>query len=130
MKKDSIPDYGEVSESIFSLGNEYLGARGYFDEGYSGSKLIGSYFNGIYEMTKPEYGHYKGIADFTEFMVNSVDWLYTRIEIDGEQLDLATSEFEDFVREIDMKTAFLQEALFGKQNQERDLQLNLKDLFQ
>ena len=41
------PDYGEVSESIFSLGNEYLGARGYFDEGYSGSKLIGSYFNGI-----------------------------------------------------------------------------------
>ena len=39
-------------------------------------------------MTKPEYGHYKGIADFTEFMVNSVDWLYTRIEIDGEQLNL------------------------------------------
>ena len=108
------PDYGEVSESIFSLGNEYLGARGYFDEGYSGSKLIGSYFNGIYEMTKPEYGHYKGIADFTEFMVNSVDWLYTRIEIDGEQLDLATSEFEDFVREIDMKTGILTRSFVWK----------------
>ena len=43
------PDYGEVSESIFSLGNEYMGVRGYFEEGYNGPKLIGSYFNGIYE---------------------------------------------------------------------------------
>ena len=25
------PDYGEVSESIFSLGNEYMGVRGYFE---------------------------------------------------------------------------------------------------
>ena len=65
-------------------------------------------------MTKPEYGHYKGIADFTEFMVNSVDWLYTRIEIDGEQLDLATSEFEDFVREIDMKTGILTRSFVWK----------------
>ena len=101
------PEYGEVSESIFSLANEYLGVRGYFDERYSGSKLIGSYFNGIYEMTKPEYNHYKGIADFTEFMVNSVDWLYTRIEMDGEQLDLATADIEEFVRELDMKTGIL-----------------------
>ncbi len=101
------PEYGEVSESIFSLANEYLGVRGYFDEGYSESKLIGSYFNGIYEMTKPEYNHYKGIADFTEFMVNSVDWLYTRIEMDGEQLDLATADIEAFVRELDMKTGIL-----------------------
>lgn len=108
------PEYGEVSESIFSLANEYLGVRGYFDEGYSGSRLIGSYFNGIYEMTKPEYGHYKGIADFTEFMVNSVDWLYTRIEIDGEQLDLATAEIEDFVREIDMKTGLLTRSFIWK----------------
>ena len=32
------PDYGEVSESIFSLGNEYMGVRGYFEEGYNGPK--------------------------------------------------------------------------------------------
>ena len=38
----------EVSESIFSLANEYMGIRGYFEEGYSGERLLGSYFNGIY----------------------------------------------------------------------------------
>lgn len=101
------PDYGQVSESIFSLGNEYMGVRGYFEEGYSGAKLIGSYFNGIYERTKPDYSHYKGIADFTEYMVNSLNWLYAGIEVDGEKLDLATADIEGFVRVLDLKTGLL-----------------------
>ena len=114
------PEYGEVSESIFSLGNEYMGVRGYFEEGYSGEKLIGSYFNGIYERTKPNYNHYKGVSDFTEYMVNSVDWLYTRIELDGELLDLATSIVSKFYRELDFKTGvltreFIWETKTGKQ---------------
>lgn len=101
------PDYGEVSESIFSLGNEYMGVRGYFEEGYNGPKLIGSYFNGIYERTKPDYGHYKGIVDFTEYMVNSVDWLYTRICVDGEELEISKSDISEFVRELDMRNGVL-----------------------
>lgn len=114
------PEYGEVSESIFSLGNEYMGVRGYFEEGYSGDKLIGSYFNGIYERTKPNYNHYKGVSDFTEYMVNSVDWLYTRIQLDGETLDLATSKVSKFYRELDFKTGvltreFIWETKNGKQ---------------
>lgn len=101
------PDYGKVSESIFSIANEYMGVRGYFEEGYSGDKLIGSYFNGIYEQTEPDYGHYKGIADFTEYMVNAVDWLYTRISLDGEVLDLALSNISNFRRELDFRTGRL-----------------------
>ena len=27
------PAYAKVAESIFALGNEYMGVRGYFDEG-------------------------------------------------------------------------------------------------
>ena len=74
------PDYGLVSESVFSLANEYMGARGYFEEGYSGERLLGSYFNGVYERRKAEAQGYKGIVQETEFMVNSVDWLYLRIQ--------------------------------------------------
>lgn len=107
IEKGFNPNYSRVSESIFSLGNEYMGVRGYFEEGYSGEKLIGSYFNGIYEKTKPDYGHYKGIADFTEYMVNSVNWLYSKIEVDGEILDLATADIDNFLRKIDMKTGIL-----------------------
>ncbi len=107
VEKGFDPAYSQVAESVFSLGNEYMGVRGYFEEGYSKDTLQGSYFNGIYEMTKPDYGHYKGIVDFMEFMVNSVDWLYTRISVGEEKLDLAESTFSDFERELDLKTGVL-----------------------
>lgn len=100
-------DYALVSESIFSLGNEYMGTRGSFEEGYSGNSLTGSYFNGIYESIQLEKSSYKGIVDKTDFIVNSADWLYTRIEADGELLDLNTVKFKDFYRELDLKSGIL-----------------------
>lgn len=97
------PERNRVSESIFSLGNEYMGVRGYAEEGYSGDHLLGSYFNGLFEeMAIP--AHYKGIIRSLRYMVNAVDWLYTRITIGGEQLDLATSRFSDYRRVLDFKT--------------------------
>ncbi|MBP5197615.1 MAG: hypothetical protein J6033_01035 [Lachnospiraceae bacterium] len=100
-------DHGTVAESVFSLGNEYMGVRGYFEEGYSGDTLLGSYFNGVYEKQKAKAPGYKGIVQETEFMVNSLDWLYTGIEACGEKLDLATSDFSDYRRELDLKTGLL-----------------------
>ncbi len=100
-------DYALVSESIFSLGNEYMGTRGSFEEGYSGNSLTGNYFNGIYESIQLEKSSYKGIVDKTDFIVNSADWLYTRIEADGELLDLNTVKFKDFYRELDLKSGIL-----------------------
>ncbi len=89
------PGRNRVSESIFSLGNEYMGVRAYPEEGYSGDSLIGSYFNGLFEEIKVA-AHYKGIIRFLRFMVSAVDWLYVRINVNGEALDLATSPFSDF----------------------------------
>ncbi len=97
-------EYGRVSESIFSLGNEYMGVRGYFEEGYSGDKLIGNYLNGVYEERISEKSAYKGISNRATFMVNGVDWLYTRIELDEEELDLAKSKISSFQRRLDLKT--------------------------
>lgn len=101
------PAYSLISESVFSLGNEFMGVRGYFEEGYSGDRLLGSYFNGIYETQELEPSAYKGMIDKTEFIVNSVDWLYTRIQIDGMAVDLNHSEFTDFKRELDLRTGVL-----------------------
>lgn len=101
------PQYALVSESIFSLGNEYMGVRGYFEEGYRGETLLGSYFNGVYER-RPIVGQgYKGIIHDTEFMVNAVDWLYLRLWANGEQLDLATASISGFRRTLDLKTGLL-----------------------
>jgi maltose phosphorylase len=97
-----------VSESIFSLGNEYMGVRGYFEEGSSCDSLLGSYFNGVYEYSDDiNKSVYKGIIDYTHFMVNSVDWLYTRIFMDGEQLDLKTASVDRFIRTLDLREGTL-----------------------
>lgn len=37
-------------------------------------------------------------------MVNAVDWLYTRITVNGEQLDLAKSKISDYVRKLDLRS--------------------------
>ncbi len=99
--------YSQVSESIFSLGNEYMGIRGIFEEGYSGEKLIGSYVNGIYEVKKYSEKGYRGEADSTEYMVNAVNWIDMVIKAEDEQLDLFTSEVSAFERNLDLKTGKL-----------------------
>lgn len=101
------PERSEVSESLFSLANEHQGVRGFFDEGYSGDSLVGAYLNGIYEERFTEGMTYKGISNRLAFMVNTVNWLHTRIELDGETLDLATSKFSGFRRELDFRTGEL-----------------------
>lgn len=102
------PSFGRVSESIFSLGNEYMGVRGYFEEGYSGEKQIGSYFNGLYEETEIKHPYvYKGFVHKSRDMINTVDWLYTRIKLDDELLDVAKSRIEGFIRRLDLKKGTL-----------------------
>lgn len=100
-------EYGSIAESIFSLGNEYMGVRGFFEEGYSGDSLLGSYFNGVYERKELEGSAYKGITRQTEFMVNAPNWLYARIKAGSEQLDLNVSEISEFKRVLDMKTGVM-----------------------
>jgi len=118
------PENGRVSESIFSLGNEYMGVRGYFDEGYSGDQLIGSYFNGVWE-ERPiiHVGKYKGLSYRWAFMVNSVNWLMTGISLDGEKPDLHRSEFSDFKRVLDLKTGILTRSFTWHTRSGKKLQL-------
>ena len=97
-----------VSESLFSLANEHMGIRGYHEEGFSGKSLLGSFFNGVYEQIPIEHpATFKGLATTLHFMVNSVDWLWTRIELDGELLDLAKCKYSHYVRTLNMKEGIL-----------------------
>lgn len=100
--------YSEVAESIFSLGNEYAGVRGYHEEGTTEASLLGSYFNGIYENGRHlNRVQYKGIVQRIHFMVNTVDWLYTRIRLDGEAVTIGQSHITDFSRELDLRSGIL-----------------------
>jgi maltose phosphorylase len=113
-----------VSESIFSLSNEYMGVRGYIEESSTCESLLGSYFNGVYEYSEDvNRSAYKGIIDYTHFMVNSVDWLYTRLLIDGEQLDLKTSKHDSFLRVLDFKTGTLSREFIWKTKSNKSIKV-------
>ena len=100
------PAYSRVSESIFSLGNESVGVRGFFDEGGTVDSLRGCYTNGVYDVVRLGRS-YRGIVDKTHFMIPSADWLLTSLVLDGEALDLGKVSFRDFRRVLDLKEGTL-----------------------
>lgn len=100
------PAYSRVSESIFSLGNESMGVRGFFDEGGSVESLRGSYNNGVYDIEHVGRS-YRGIVEKTHFMIPSAEWLMTELVLDGERLDLGKVCFRDYYRELDMRSGTL-----------------------
>ncbi len=103
VEKGFHPGRSLVSESIFCLGNEFMGVRGYFEEGYSGKSEPGSFYNGIFEDEDTDHpAPHVGMALRCHFLANAVDWLYARIKIAGERLDLAKSKFSQFTRTLDM----------------------------
>ncbi|MGM9873952.1 MAG: glycoside hydrolase family 65 protein [Bacilli bacterium] len=103
IEKGFYKDRDMVSESLFSLANEYSGIRGFFDEDYSSNQLIGTYYNGIIEYGEEIHQSYKGIAKRTHFTINSTNWVKIRIKLDDEILDLNKSNFANFRREIDFR---------------------------
>ena len=120
------PEHAMIAESIFSQANEYMGVRGYLEEGCSCPHLRGSYFNGIYERMSVDGPHYKGIVNSTEFMVNSADWLYTRIFVDGEKLDLATAKLREFSRVLDMRNGLLTRTFIWELAQEKEIRFTFE----
>lgn len=102
------PQLNEVSESVFSIGNGYMGQRANFEEQYSGPSLQGSYMAGVYYPDKTRVGWWKnGYPEYFAKVLNSVNWIGIDVEIDGEALDLSTSSAENFVRTLDMREGTL-----------------------
>ena len=116
------PAHARVSESVFSLANETLGVRGYFDEGGSVDSLRGAYANGVYDVL-PIGRSYRGIIDHTNFMIPAVDWLMTELTLDGEKLDLGRAAFRGFRRELDLRTGVLTRSFVWQARSGKELRL-------
>lgn len=102
------PETNRFSESIFSLGNEHMGLRGFFEEQYSGDSLHGIYLAGVYYPDKTRVGWWKiGYPEFFAKVINSTNWIGINIEINDQTVDLAKISFKDFRRELNMKEGCL-----------------------
>ncbi|MDF9841795.1 MULTISPECIES: glycoside hydrolase family 65 protein [unclassified Paenibacillus] len=123
------PHTQEISESIFSIGNGYMGGRANFEEQYSGHSLQGSYMAGVYYPDKTRVGWWKnGYPEYFAKVLNSTNWIGINIDIDGTPLDLAACTVTQFRRVLNMKEgtlfrSFTAELEGGKQVQVESIRI-------
>mgnify|MGYP000500528091 CR=1 FL=1 len=103
------------NETIFSLGNGYMGLRGTLEEEFAGpddKTTPGFYINGIYEQEEIIYGEFapKQPKKY-QSMINLMDWKSINLFIDDEQFDLIKGEIEDYKRTLDIKNGLLKRSL-------------------
>lgn len=102
------PENNKISESIFSIGNGFMGQRANFEEKYSGDSLQGSYIGGVYYPDKTRVGWWKnGYPEYFAKIINSTNWIGINISIDGEAFDLNTCTIQSFRRELNMRDGVL-----------------------
>ncbi|WP_132981470.1 glycoside hydrolase family 65 protein [Pediococcus pentosaceus] len=105
---DFNPEDKRLQESMTSLGNGYMGMRGFFEEDYSGDTLNGIYLGGVWYPDKTRVGWWKnGYPDYFGKVVNAVNFIKMHVKINGEVIDLAKDQFSDFELNLDMKKALL-----------------------
>ena len=117
---------GELNhiESMFALGNGYLGIRGTYEEEdvtTEGQEIPGMYINGVYateDFIHPWF--YKGYPKNEQFTVNLTDWRLVSVFIDGEKVCFSKGKMLEHQRMLNMKAgrlerSFIWESSSGKQ---------------
>jgi alpha,alpha-trehalose phosphorylase len=121
-----------INESLFAIGNGYIGMRGNFEEGYSGPKgtgLEGMYINGFYESETIKYGEVAyGYADKGQTMLNVTNSKIIRLYIEGEEFDMLNGELEDYSRSLDFKNGTLRRCVVWKSPNGKRVKLEIERL--
>jgi maltose phosphorylase len=103
------PDMNRESESIFSIGNGYMGQRANFEEHYSGDSLPGSYVAGVYYPDKTRVGWWKnGYPEYFAKVLNAPKWTGIDVSVNKNPVDLSAATIGSFTRTLNMKEGYLE----------------------
>ena len=101
----------KVTETVFALGNGYLGVRGVFDEGFYGfvgNTIPGTVINGVYEYH--DYHHIwcrPGFPPRYHSIMNQIEAFQTGIFCNGEPVRMLPEQTSEYRRVLDMRRALL-----------------------
>ena len=111
--EEGIKDFSKRlgRDAVFTLGNGYLGCRGFFDEEQEGAveTLGGIYMAGVFGK-----GALKAWKGMHRELVNTPNFLWTSIKIDGEQLLQRPASVRRFKRVLDMHRGVLSREFIWK----------------
>jgi alpha,alpha-trehalose phosphorylase len=100
-----------LNETLFALGNGYIGLRGTNEEGYSGSdnaSLDGTYLNGFYESESIQYPENAyGLARQNQFMLNVPNGKGIACWVEDERFDLSQGTVIRHERTLDFRAGML-----------------------
>lgn len=101
-------DNKRLQESMTSIGNEYMGMRGMFEEKYSDDTHKGIYLGGVWFPDKTRVGWWKnGYPSYFGKVINAVDFVSVDIKLNNSSIDLAKDKYSDFELALDMKKGLL-----------------------
>lgn len=112
-------DLGHI-ESMFSLGNGYIGLRGTYDESDEEIGMCdGMYINGIYDTIPVKSTESRGYSTQNERTINLTDWRVFNLYIDGEKACFSAQNIQEHHRCLDMRKgcierSFIFETASGK----------------
>ena len=102
------PEFTEEAETIFALGNGYLGLRGSHEEGHP-VREPGTYLNGFFEYRRIVYGETAyGFPERGQTMLDCPNGMILQLFVDGDPLVLGQQETRRYRRTLDMKRAVLE----------------------
>lgn len=108
------PSFNHRNETIFSLGNGYMGLRGTLEEGVPNHvpSTPGCYINGIYETEPIFYGEFmaKQPQEY-QSMINVTDWKGMKIVLGHEEFSLFQGTIANYSRTLDLKEGVLRRQL-------------------
>lgn len=105
------PDNLGVSETLFSIGNGYLGMRGNNAEGRRAHEH-GTFINGLHETFRIRHAEQAyGFAEVGQTIVNAPDAKVMRLYVDDEALALDEADLLEYERSLDFTTGCLSREL-------------------
>lgn len=120
------------SETIFSVGNGYIGMRGSFEEGYSGplgTGAEGTYINGFYESWPISYGEIAyGYPEQGQTMVNVVNGKRIKLILEDESLDMCRGEVLSHRRSLHLKEGIFKRFLIWRSPKGREVKVEVERL--
>ncbi|MFH8249269.1 glycoside hydrolase family 65 protein [Microbacterium sp. B2969] len=106
----SLADAG-VTETLFAVGNGYLGLRGNLPEGRHAHEH-GTFINGFHEIFPIRHAEQAyGFAEVGQTIINAPDAKIMRVYVDDEPLSFDVADVRDYERVLDMRDGVLRRSL-------------------
>lgn len=103
VKNSYEPKTQMLDESLFMVGNGYIGVRGCFEEGYpEGDSIRGTYINGLYDrvpMVHAEMAY--GFPTVQDKQPRLIDTQTCEVFLDGEPASLIKGRYQNYLRALD-----------------------------